>query len=126
MTPICFRRVLSSELPQRSTILPSLNLEICNPRILTFLPVGVIFPRGPVCVPVSSSTQGRRVWLQSSRDGSSPKRCSRCQSSPVNHSARRQETTFSGRRTQLHPSSVSLGNSGASPKKASVFLSLER
>ena len=52
MTPICFRRVNSSELPQRSTILPSLNLEICIPRILTFLPVGGIFPRGPVCVPV--------------------------------------------------------------------------
>lgn len=52
MAPICLRSVSSSELPQRSTILPSLNLEICKPRTLTFLPDGGIPMNGPLWVPV--------------------------------------------------------------------------
>jgi hypothetical protein len=52
MTPNCWSMPNSSELPQRSTILPSLNFDICMPRIFIFLPVGGIPMRDPLCVPV--------------------------------------------------------------------------
>src|SRR3984957_15486483 len=51
-TPNCCSMPNSSELPQRSTILPSLNLDICTPRIFIFRPVGAMPISGPFCVPV--------------------------------------------------------------------------
>jgi hypothetical protein len=42
----------SSELPHRSTTIPSLKRAICMPLALTFLPVAGIPMSGPLCVPV--------------------------------------------------------------------------
>ena len=52
IAPNCCNMPNSSELPQRSTILPLLNFDICIPRIFIFLPVGETPKSGPVCVPV--------------------------------------------------------------------------
>jgi len=52
-TPNCCSMPSSSELPQRSTILPSLNFAICAPRIFIFRPVGATPLKEPFCVPLN-------------------------------------------------------------------------
>src|SRR5215467_11280629 len=89
MTPICFRRVLSSELPQRSTILPSLNLEIGIPRILTYYWAGS-FRESPcgeqielVAVrELSSTLQARPAGARSKTEEEFPARHSHVEFSP--------------------------------------------
>ncbi len=48
----CLKIPSSSELPQRSVILPSSNRAICMPRASIFFPVGATPRKSPLCVPV--------------------------------------------------------------------------